>query len=151
MLFLLCRTKEKRRAMVTLNDYLYNGDTVLKIIKNYSNDLKESAIKTGNTMDMVHCNFLVRLEDLLVHNDFLTSQSQRIRELYKYMTQEYPYLAFTFKGRIKSLIRAEAKFNAYIVVTTYDYYKEHGTFPELAEIRSKIEHFRDLIAYLLIL
>ena len=137
--------------MVTLNDYLYNGDTVLKIIKNYSNDLKESAIKTGNTMDMVHCNFLVRLEDLLVHNDFLTSQSQRIRELYKYMTQEYPYLAFTFKGRIKSLIRAEAKFNAYIVVTTYDYYKEHGTFPELAEIRSKIEHFRDLIAYRIVI
>ena len=137
--------------MVTLNDYLYNGDTVLKIIKNYSNDLKESAIKTGNTMDMVHSNFLVRLEDLLIHNDFLTSQSQRIRELYKYMTQEYPYLAFTLKGRIKSLIRAEAKFNAYIVVTTYDYYKEHGAFPELAEIRSKIEHFRDLIAYRIVI
>ena len=25
------------------------------------------------------------MEELLVHNDFLTSQSQRIRELYKYM------------------------------------------------------------------
>lgn len=35
---------------------------------------------------------------------------QEIREFYKYMAQEYSYLSFTFKGRIKSLIRAEGKF-----------------------------------------
>jgi len=137
--------------MVTLNDYLYNGDTVLKIIQKYSHDLKEESVKTENTMDMLHSNFLLRLEELLVHNDFLTSQSQRIRELYKYMTRQYPYLAFTFKGRIKSLIRAEGKFNAYIVETVYDYYKKHGTFPDTAEIRSKIDHFRDLIAYRIVI
>ena len=137
--------------MVTLNDYLYNGDTVLKIIRKYSRDLKEESLKTGNTMDMLHANFLLRLEELLIHNDFLTSQSQRIRELYKYMTREYPYLAFTFKGRIKSLIRAERKFNAYIVETAYDYYKKSGTFPDPAEIRGKLEHFRDLIAYRIVI
>lgn len=137
--------------MVTLNDYLYHGDTVLKIIQMYSRDLKESSIKSGNTIDMLHSNFLIRMEELLVHNDFLTSQSQRIRELYKYMTKQYPHLAFTFKGRIKSLIRAEEKFNAYIVGTVYDYYKQNGTFPEPTEIRSKIEHFRDLIAYRIVI
>ncbi len=137
--------------MVTLNDYLYNGDTVLKIIQMYSRDLKESSIKTGNTVDMLHSNFLLRMEELLVHNDFLTSQSQRIRELYKYMTKQYPQLAFTFKGRIKSLIRAEEKFNAYIVGTIYDYYKENGSFPDIAAIKSKIEHFRDLIAYRIVI
>ncbi|MDY3829087.1 MAG: hypothetical protein SOZ71_10025 [Clostridium sp.] len=42
--------------MIKLNDYLYSGDTVLKILQRYSDDLKESA-----------------------------SQSQRIREFYKYM------------------------------------------------------------------
>ena len=47
--------------MVTLNDYLYNGDTVLKIIQKYSHDLKEESVKTGNTMDMLHSNFLLRL------------------------------------------------------------------------------------------
>lgn len=57
--------------------------------------------------------------ELLEHNDFLTSQSQKIREFYKYMAQEYPYLSFTFKGRIKSLIRAEGKFNGYIVEYIY--------------------------------
>jgi hypothetical protein len=137
--------------MVTLNDYLYNGDTVLKILQMYSRDLKESSIKTGNTVDMFHSNFLLRMEELLVHNDFLTSQSQRIRELYKYMTKQYPQLAFTFKGRIKSLIRAEEKFNAYIVETVYNYYKEHGSFPEANEVKSKIEHFRDLIAYRIVI
>ena len=139
------------KGMVTLNDYLYNGDTVLKIIQKYSADLKEASIKTGNSVDMLHCNFLLRMEELLVHNDFLTSQSQRIRELYKYMTKHYPQLAFTFKGRIKSLIRAEEKFNAYIVGTIYDYYKKTGSFPEPAQIKGKIEHFRDLIAYRIVI
>lgn len=137
--------------MVTLNDYLYNGDTVLKIIQMYAHDLKESSIKTGNAVDMVHSNFLVQMEELLVHNDFLTSQSQRIRELYKYMTKQYPRLAFTFKGRIKSLIRSEEKFNAYIVGTVYEHYRKYGTYTELSEIKNKINHFRDLIAYRIVI
>ena len=137
--------------MVTLNDYLYNGDTVLKILQMYSRDLKESSIETGNTVDMLHSNFLLRMEELLVHNDFLTSQSQRIRELYKYMTKQYPQLAFTFKGRIKSLIRAEEKFNGYIVQTIDDYYKKNGTFPDAKEIRTRIDHIRDLIAYRIVI
>ena len=114
--------------MVTLNDYLYSGDTVLRIIQKYSEALKESSIETGNTVDLFHSNFLLRMEELLIHNDFLTSQSQRIRELYKYMTDEYPFLAFTFKGRIKSLIRAEEKFNAYILKIVYEKYKDSKSF-----------------------
>ena len=42
-----------------------------------------------------------------------------------YMVKKYPYLAFTFKGRIKSLIRAEEKFNGYIVEYIYDYYMKN--------------------------
>ena len=72
--------------MIVLNDYLYNGDTVIKILHNYSSDLRADAKKTGNQIDMIHSNFLLQMSDLLEHNDFLTSQSQRIREFYKYMT-----------------------------------------------------------------
>ena len=71
--------------MIKLNDYLYSGDTVLKIIQKYSEDLKESARLTKNDIDLVHCNFLLQIAELLQHNDFLTSQSQRFREFYKYM------------------------------------------------------------------
>ena len=42
-------------------------------------------------------------------------ENQRINEFYMYMASKYPFLAFTFKGRIKSLIRAEEKFNGYIL------------------------------------
>ena len=98
--------------MISLNNYLYHGDTVLKILIQYSTDLKQEAIKTNNAIDLAHSNFLVQIIELLEHTDFLTSQSQRIKEFYLYMTQKYPFLAFTFKGRIKSLIRAEEKFNA---------------------------------------
>lgn len=137
--------------MITLNDYLYNGDTVLKVIQKYSRDLKKSSMETGNAVDMIHSNYLLRIEELLVHNDFLTSQSQRIREFYKYMSDQYPFLAFTFKGRIKSLIRAEEKFNGYIMETIADRYSKDGTFPEPAELRSRIDHVRDLIAYRIVI
>ena len=74
--------------MITLNDYLYSGDTVLKILQNYIEDLRKDAKKNHNEIDLIHCNFLIQIKELLEHNDFLTAQSQKIREFYKYMTKE---------------------------------------------------------------
>lgn len=137
--------------MKKLNDYLYSGDTVLKILQRYSEDLKQSAKETDNQIELLHCNFLLQIAELLQHNDFLTSQSQRIREFYALMANEYPFLAFTFKGRIKSLIRAEAKFNGYIVEYIYDYYRENGNYPSLPELKNALNCFRDLIAYRIVI
>lgn len=137
--------------MITLNDYLYSGDTVFKILHQYASNLRENAKVTRNSIDNAHSNFLVQITEMLEHNDFLTSQSNRIKELYKYMTVQYPYLAFTFKGRIKSLIRAEEKFNGYIVEYIYDYYTENGRLPTEAEIKNKLQCFRDLVAYRIVI
>lgn len=137
--------------MISLNDYLFSGDTVLKILHQYSNDLRNSAKETHNSIDLAHSNFLIQIIELLEHNDFLTSQSQRIKEFYKYMTREYPFLAFTFKGRIKSLIRAEEKFNGYILEYIYHYYKKNGKYPSETEIKSSLNCFRDLIAYRIVI
>ena len=137
--------------MIALNDYLYSGDTVLRILHNYADDLKKEADRTGNEIDLIHHEFLHRMIDLLEHNEFLTAQSQKIREFYMYMAKEYPYLAFTFKGRIKSLIRAEAKFNGYIVKDIYKYYIEHGTYPPVEEVKKRLQRFRDLIAYRIVI
>ena len=62
--------------MITLNDYLYSGDTILHILHNYIHDLRKDAKKTHNEIDMIHCNFLILIRELLEHNDFLTAQSQ---------------------------------------------------------------------------
>ena len=137
--------------MIKLNDYLYSGDTVLKIIQNYIGDLKQSAKASHNQIDLVHCNFLLQMAELLKHNEFLTSQSQRIREFYMYMANKYPFLAFTFKGRIKSLIRAEEKFNGYIVEYIHDYYHEHHEYPPIPELKNRLSCFRDLIAYRIVI
>ena len=85
--------------MVTLNDYLYSGDTVFKIIQNYMTDLRKEAKRTHNEIDLVHSNCLLQVQEMLEHNDFLTSQSQKIREFYKYMAKEFPFLAFTFQWK----------------------------------------------------
>ena len=45
--------------MVTLNDYLYSGDTVLKILQRYTEDLRKDAKKNRNEIDLIHCNFLI--------------------------------------------------------------------------------------------
>ena len=137
--------------MITLNDYLYSGDTILRILHNYIHDLRKDAKKTHNEIDMIHCNFLILIRELLEHNDFLTAQSQQIREFYKYMAKEYPFLAFTFRGRIKSLIRAEEKFNGYVVEYIYNYYTEHGLYPSLTELKNRLSCFRDFIAYRIVI
>lgn len=137
--------------MIQLTDYLYYGDTVPKILHCYSADLKEEAAKTHNQIDLAHANFLIRMTELLEHNDFLTSQSQRIRDFYMYMADKYPYLAFVFKGRIKSLIRTEEKFNGYIVGFIYKYYAENGSYPPVSEIKAQVGRFKDLIAYRIVI
>lgn len=137
--------------MIKLNDYLYNGDTVLKILHLYSQDLKAAARVENHHIDMAHANFLIQIAELLEHNDFLTSQSQRIKEFYKRMAAEYPYLAFTFKGRIKSLIRAEEKFNRFVIEYTYNYFLKNHRLPTDAELKSKLSRFRDLIAYRIVI
>ena len=108
-------------------------------------------LESHNQIALVHCSFLQQIYELLEHNEFLTSQSQRIREFYSFMTKEYPYLAFTFKGRIKSIIRAEEKFNRYIVDFICEYYKRYGHFPDVPEIKKCLSCFRDLIAYRIVI
>ena len=46
--------------MITLNDYLYSGDTVLKILQKYTEDLRKEAKKNHNEVDLVHSNFLLQ-------------------------------------------------------------------------------------------
>ena len=137
--------------MITLNDYLYSGDTLFRILQKYISDLREEAIRDHNEIDLAHCNFLIQIRELLEHNDFLTAQSQKIREFYRYMAIEYPFLAFTVKGRIKSLIRAEEKFNGYIVEYIYDYYTANGYYPPVSELKTRLSCFRDFIAYRIVI
>ena len=137
--------------MVSLNDYLYDGDTVVKILHRYWQDLKADAIENGNGIDLAHSNCILQMIELLEHNDFLTSQAQQIREFYKFLADKYPFLAFTFKGRIKSVIRLEEKINGNIVEFIYDYYTTTGKFPSESEIKNRIGRIKDLIAYRIVI
>lgn len=145
-----CRADGKIK-MVQLTDYLYSGDTVIHILHKYATALQREADEENDPVDAAHASFLLGMLDMLEHNDFLTSQSQRIREFYKYMAQKYPYLAFTLRGRIKSLIRMEEKFNGYIVSCCRSVYAATGSFPTVEELLREEERFRDLIAYRIVI
>lgn len=137
--------------MIKLNDYLYSGNTIFRILRKYTSDLRTSALENKNEVDLVHAGFLMQITDILEHNEFLTAQSQRIRGFYQQLAREYPYLAFTLKGRIKSLIRAEEKFNGYVIEHIHDYYVKNGEIPPLDDLRKKLTVFRDLIAYRIVI
>jgi hypothetical protein len=49
------------------------------------------------------------------------------------------------------LIRAEGKFNGYIVEYIYDYYEKNGSYPSVSEIKERLNCFRDLIAYRIVI
>lgn len=83
--------------MITLNDYLYSGDTVFRIIQKYIEDLRKEAKTSRNEVDMMHCNFLIQILELLEHNEFLTVQSQKIRDFYMYMAKKYRILHLHLK------------------------------------------------------
>lgn len=51
--------------MITLNDYLYSGDTIFRILRNYTVDLKKEAKKNHNEIDLIHSNFLIQFRDCL--------------------------------------------------------------------------------------
>ena len=58
--------------MISLNDYLFSGNTVLKILHQYSSDLRNGAKVTRNSIDLAHANLWTQIIELLEHNDFLT-------------------------------------------------------------------------------
>ena len=62
--------------MITLNDYLYDGDTIFRILQKYIDDLKKSAKENKNEINRIHSHFLIQIRELLEHNDFLTAQCQ---------------------------------------------------------------------------
>ena len=44
--------------MITLNDYLYSGDTIFRILQQYTDALRKEARKSHNEIDMAHSNFI---------------------------------------------------------------------------------------------
>ena len=73
--------------MITLNDYLYSGDTVLKILLQYSSDLKEDAISEGQGILLTwlceHPENFARLKAYVSPEDFIDEPyTQVAREVY---------------------------------------------------------------------
>ena len=97
--------------MITLNDYLYSGDTVLRILKKYIADLRISAVQKHNEVDLVHCNFLIQIMKLLEHNDFPDFAIARVREFYIFITAtkniqclKNIYLIFQLNGQLQRFV-----------------------------------------------
>ena len=127
-----------------LNDYLYNGDTILKIVRNYLSDLNS---KAETAIDRTHSNFLIMYNEYLANNEFIDYQSSVLANFCSQIIERHPELSFTLRGRIKSLIRLEEKYNRYICTYVEEYYKQNNDFPSDNQIKAYLNRFRDIIAY----
>ena len=77
----------------------------------------------------MHSNCLLQVQEMLEHNDFLTSQSQKIQEFTVHGKRiSISRLYISWKNQIFDTYREE-KFNGYIIEYIYNYYEEHGTYP----------------------
>ena len=137
--------------MISLNDHLYEGLTVPQILRRYEQALRREAEQTGDPVGLEHCAFLMRLCRLTEHDEIAASQAARLRAFYTYMEACMPELSFTFKGRIKSLVRAEAKFNGYVVSCIHEYYRKEGCPPPFPLVKKKLDSLRDLIAWRMVI
>ncbi len=133
--------------VVCLNDYLYGGHTVPKIVSDYGYALRVSAIKENNPVDLAHSSFILGYLEFLENNEFIATQANILSEFYKYLEKNYSFLSFTFKGRIKTLVRLEEKYNSYVMKYVCKFYKEHHTFPSAELIVDYLKRYRDILAY----
>ena len=114
-------------------------------------DLRKEAKRTHNEIDLVHSNCLPSSTGNAGAQrfpDFPVTENPGILQVHG---KRISIFAFTFRGRIKSLIRTEEKFNGYIVEYIYNYYEEHGTYPAVADLKEKLSCFRDIIAYRIVI
>lgn len=137
--------------MITLNNYLYGYYTVPEIVRKYGNDLRQAALQFGNEVDRQHSSFLLEYLSFIDNNKFLLRQETTMYEYFKALEEKNPFLAFTLKGRVKSLLRTEEKYNAYIMEFVEKYYHSTNSFPSAKQINDYLERYNDLIAYRLVI
>ena len=97
--------------MITLNDYLYSGDTLLRIRQKYIEDLRKEARRTRNEIDLVHCTFLLQIRELLEQDRAFLDEKQvqmtLAREFYLAgrLKNEKPDTAYTLLSTIETKFR----------------------------------------------
>lgn len=133
--------------MLDITQYFEKGYVAPDIVKYFEKDLRE---QSQNTIDIAHGNFLLRYLNYLSRNDFLDSVSDDMTQFRKQIVDKYSDITLTISGRIKSIIRVEAKFNGYIIEFCSNYYHKYKTFPSEEEMSKYLQRFRDLIAYRII-
>lgn len=136
----------------SLDNYLTKGLSIFDVVSAYSSDLWEYGKKHHNEIDMYHASFLDRYLDIIMDDQFVEDiqidlQKKFMDEIYRSKDE----FSFAMRGRIKSLIRLENKFNDYVQSFINDNIIKNGKIPTQRDVVKHLERFRDIVAYRFIL
>lgn len=137
-----------KNDIVKIDDLFEQGLTAPDIVNIFMEKIRKGS---RNEIDMEHYRLLVKYNMYLKSNDFLNLVSSDLAKFRKSIVKNDKEITLTMRGRIKSIVRMEEKFNGYIVEFCDQYYSKNGCFPGTEEVLKYLERYRDLIAYRIIL
>ena len=136
------------RKIVDITDFFEQNNTAPDIVNMFQDSLRRNS---RNEVDLEHVRLLLRYNMYLSSNEFLDLVSDDMTEFRKSIIENNKDLTLTIKGRIKSLVRLEEKFNGYILEFCTQYYSKHHEFPSAEQVIKYLTRFKDLIAYRIII
>lgn len=132
--------------IVDITQFFEQNKTAPEIIDNFGSSLIDYS---NNEIDNEHSRLLLRYNMYLSSNDFLDEISHNMRDFMKTINDDD--LTLTMKGRIKSMVRLEEKFNGYIIEFCTQCFHKSKRFPTEEEMIDFLSRFKDIIAYRIIL
>lgn len=133
--------------IIDLTQFMKSGRTAPDIVVDYGKALRDSY---HNMVDVEHSNELKKYSMYLQSNEFLDYISHDMIVFTNQMAKDHPEVTLILKGRIKSLIRFEEKFNGYIIDFCNSYYKAHKVFPSEEVVSEYLQRYKDFVAYRII-
>ena len=154
---------ERKQLAVSLNEqqladlpsldrYLYNNWMIQDIISAYVEDLRVFGKREHNELELYHAQFLERYLGVVNDDLFMDSIQEDFEEKFTAeVSFRHPECCFALRGRLKSLVRLENKFNASVQEFIINYIKEKGERPSVKMIIKNLNRLYDVIAYRFIL
>jgi hypothetical protein len=147
----MCKDGKMVYEMPSLEQYLSSGLSIWEVIRRYINALRKYGKATNNSLELYHAVALEKYLGIVTNCKFIQSIQLDLQQKFIDEVGTNKDFSFAVRGRIKSLIRFENKFNDYVQSFVLSYYDENQSFPSVTQIKAHLDRFRDPIAFRLIL
>ena len=138
----------EERSIVDITQFFEQNNTAPDMISSFEEALR---LNCQSKVDFEHSRLLLKYNMYLSSNGFLDLVSKDIADFCNFVMENNKDITLTIRGRIKSIVRLEEKFNGYVMEYCSQYYSKHQEFPTEAMVVKYLGRIRDIIAYRIII